>query len=770
MLVANGCGRFVVVGGEGSGNGFTATANGFRPQLGYHSTLVRDPEDSSKFDFFTKARVRYHFERELAVPGEVYTLRFIEEPNGNRLTLDYLAGDANPRTLDSVTDSSGRALLFEYRKIFHADRIVRVTGRNSINDGTLLGLQIVYDYDDVGNLVTATRTSPDPGAGLGDERVERYTYSSSRLEDRHNLLTYTDPNGNTTTYAYYDAADSIAGVETFGLGAENFAGKKHEIVRAIQEPEGVTTRFGYDFLTKTRTVTDPRSEDPQDPAPPPPTRYVLNDYGATVRIEAPLGKTTVMQWCTDAPHPACPDPEGRPGRDALMISMTDAEGRTHQYEYADGRGNLTKETIRFSASKAPVTTADGVTPVAEVTTVTAYDPTFSRAVSKTDAESRTTVFLVDADYPGRPTFCPDGSPGRSTGNLLGIRDAAGNVTCYAYAANGDLTHVTDPRNFVTALTTYDPYGNAEQIVDPVGNVTTKSFDERSREVEMRDTFRHHTRFAYDGLDRPIREERLDDLGYGGAPQIVERRHRAGGELVRETDGLGQVTTYTYDGMNRLRRRRDEGVRQSDGTVAALETTLAYDRSGNQTGVTDPRGVTRTHAYDALGRRVETRVAGPFGASQVESSSTYDLAGNRVTETDLHGHRTTLVYDGLYRVVATELPFTHAFIELPAAGAARIRTAYDRVGNKVLETDANGHPMTFAYDAISRMIRKTDANGNIVAYTYDAAGNLTSESNLTTGLVNEFLEFDGRNRVTRKRQTVRLGAVGSATAVYATTIE
>ena len=134
-LTRDTCGRLVVVGGEGSGNAFTFDGTAFRPQIGYHSTLVQDPSDSAQFDFYTKGHVRHHFVRDIRIAGEVYALQFIEEPNGNRITLEYLSGDGDSRTLDRVTDSSGRSLVIEYSKIFHAQRIVRISGRNSLTGG-----------------------------------------------------------------------------------------------------------------------------------------------------------------------------------------------------------------------------------------------------------------------------------------------------------------------------------------------------------------------------------------------------------------------------------------------------------------------------------------------------------------------------------------------------------------------------------------------------------------------------------------------------------
>jgi RHS repeat-associated protein len=753
-LVQDSCGRFVVIGGEGTGNAFAFDGTAFRPQIGYHSTLIRDPQDSGKFDFYTKARVRYHFEREPMIPGEVYTLRFIEEPNGNRITLDYVGGDGDPTTLDAVTDSSGRSLVFEYQQIGQfavgpRKRLVKLRGRNALTGGNLLGLEITYEYDTFGNLIKVTRKSPDPGAALNDERVQIYAYETSNPLDRHNLRFYTDPNGNTTEYVYYAATDQIPGIFAFGLRPE-------EVIKSIRQPESVITNLTYDFPNRTRTVSDPRS--PQEPIPP--TIYTVNNYGATVKIEAPLGKTTVMEWCTDAPSPACPDQSGNPGRDILMISKVDAEGRTELYEYGDRLGNRTRETILFTGNKAPVTLKDGITPVPQVSTGFSYEPTFSKMTSKTDAEGNTTVFLIDATYLGKPNFCPDPSPNRDTGNLLGIRDAEGNVTCYSYAPNGDLVSITDPRGFMTSYTQYDVYGNREKIQDPVGNVTTNVFDERSRLSDTFDTFTHHARFAYDGLDRKIQEERLDDLGAQGTPQVMAYRYKANGEPDRVMDGLGHSTRYFYDGLNRNIEKREENILQADGSTIVLSSIYAYDQQSNMRTETDPRAVSRIHTYDALNRRTHTKVQGPYTPDEVILVNTYDLVGNKLSQTDLHGHTTTHHYDGLYRIVETDLPFPNAII----------RTAFDRMGNKVLETDANGQPMRYVYDNIYRLTQKTDAVGNSLTYFYDPASNKVREQSLSSGLLTEYLEYDGLNRPRRVRQSVPLGGPGLTTAVYETHFE
>ena len=310
-LVKDNCGRYVVVGGEGSGNAFTnphqdagkaalfasptftvgEDALFYDPQIGYHSTLIRDGENANRFDFFTPAHIRYHFERENDLKGEVYTLRFIEDSNGNRVTLDYKTGDTDATTLDRVTNASGYTVDFTYRRVANEARIVKLLADVGDPD---LGITVEYGYDTLGNLTAVTRTTPYADFALNDARVNRYTYTTDNPEDPYNLNSVTDPDGAVTEYVYYAPTDPMAGY----IG--DFQVAKHEFVKEIRQPEGVTTRFVYTIsmnpaVPNQRAVSDPR---PGVPA----TVYTLNSYGAAVRVDAPLGHTTQTIWCLSLIH------------------------------------------------------------------------------------------------------------------------------------------------------------------------------------------------------------------------------------------------------------------------------------------------------------------------------------------------------------------------------------------------------------------------------------------------------------------------------------
>src|SRR6202795_3113835 len=73
-------------------------------------------------------------------------------------------------------------------------------------------------------------------------------------------------------------------------------------------------------------------------------------------------------------------------------------------------------------------------------------------------------------------------------------------------------------------------------------------------------------------------------------------------------------------------------------------------------------------------------------------------------------------------------------------------AYDVVGNKNAETDANGNPTAFMYNARNRLTTRTDPFGNTVTRTYDAVGNRLTEQD-PRGHTTTFV-YDARHRLIR----------------------
>ena len=71
-----------------------------------------------------------------------------------------------------------------------------------------------------------------------------------------------------------------------------------------------------------------------------------------------------------------------------------------------------------------------------------------------------------------------------------------------------------------------------------------------------------------------------------------------------------------------------------------------------------------------------------------------LAALRTLDVPTKGGRTTsYVYDSRNRLIQVDPPLV-----------GDIQYSYDKVGNKLSETDENGHTRTFEYDALNRLKR------------------------------------------------------------------
>ena len=680
-LIITGCG-YTIRGGDGTGQRFIKNGNEFIPQKGYHTTLVENPDGS--YDFYTKGRVRYHYMDDLVLEnnplyGGALSLDYIEDTNGNRINVGY----DNERKITEVREvfadeTEGRSLGFQYNTVLGEPRVVRITGP--------MGLEIIYTYDALANLVSVTRA----------ERIQGYEYSVTSTLDRHNLTAYTDPNQNRTEYEYYTEADEFPGETPDPLSVGKYEWIK-EVREAAGEPEQATTSFIYDLTEITTTgrfithVTDPRSNT---------TIYRLNQNGSPLEIEEPGGILTTMEWSS---------------HDIYKTKENDAENRITRFEY-DDRANLTKEIIE-------------TTEFGEVITEFDYDPVFNKITYKKDAEGRETVFEIDP----------------ANGNLLSITDAEQNVTRFDYDPdNGDLEHQWDARGHRTRFD-YDENGNPTYIEDALGNHTYHIYDERSRKISTEDSFGRTSEWIYDALDRIHIQRRFDDKG-SSATEEITTTYFPNGEVQTQTNGLALVTMNVLDGLNRVREQRQSG----GDLDAELITLTDYDGNGNVEQLTDRRNVVTDNDYDELNRLIRVTVTGSYGDPQVVSEVGYDDVGNKRYEIDVRGNRTDFVYDELYRVRERKLPtdpashvetFTYDLVgnkmtQSDANGKVTV-FEYDGLNRMTLKTDPEQNQIRFGYDELGNLTEEEDlTRGLSTAATFDPLNRLLSRT-VTASAPNAF---------------------------------
>ncbi len=742
-VIVTPCGDVVVMGGEGSGMRFIDDGHGgLRPLRGYHGTLTASTGDQS-FDFYTKSGNHYHYGN---FGNNAWHLSWIEDPNGNRTTLDYetgadAGGDKEPRVA-AVRDSAGRTLRFHYQlaafAFWKGEVITSVEAPGSIVE--------TFEYDTYGNLSRVAR-EPEPGsaAGAPPSRAEHYDYAlppAHRIEDRHVLLaTHDELTGGTTSDEIGFAA----------VGLQGDIQVKRTYVSQITDPEGGQTHFEFDpslgdsaTTTMTVKVTDPRNKI---------TTYTLNRYGSPLSVEDPEHHVTLSEWTPD---------------DVLVTSRTDANGVRTDYTY-DANGNLLTESVPAGGSSVYTVETAYWPP-------TTFDPPYikDRVQTRKDRNGVVTHFDYDAH-----------------GNLIDqkviVRDvdsASATLTvAHTYLANGDRATTTDARGSTSDFS-YDAYGNVAQITDALHNVLQVDYDVRSRPIRRLDALGREILFDYDALDRLIRKVLPKVDGESAAPvettvfddatrtatftdaagHTLQTTYDREGRPVTVVDGVGGVKTLQYD----LAGSKVLETTFADAATPRQDTTFDYTDADRLLRRTEPRGkiveydydgvgnvVKETvrdggdpgfglrvsqHVYDGLNRRIRTTRL--FEGGTVVMNATYD-GENKIRDDDPLGRTTFYRHDELNRLIETTEP------EWQLGKAKTTQLLYDGNGNAVEERRLNEPANQIRrneYDALNRLSKKTDATGASWVFEYDAVGNRTRE--VDPRLDATTFDYDARNRLVR----------------------
>jgi RHS repeat-associated protein len=359
----------------------------------------------------------------------------------------------------------------------------------------------------------------------------------------------------------------------------------------------------------------------------------------------------------------------------------------------DSAGGVTSYTYDSAGYLATITDADGHVAVDNV-----YDDSSGRVTSQTNARGSTTSFSWDPNSQICTYVTGNGGQRQDvySGNVLTERiDALGDVTAYAYDANGDKTAITDPDGNTT-LMSYDAIGNmtTRTAPAPVSATETWTYDGMNDVTTHTDPDGNVTSYSYDSRGNLTQTSLPDGSTISATFSLTT------GEVTSDTDPRGKTTTYVYDGSGQLTSSTDP---------AGNATTYGYDSAGRPTTRTDPSGKTTTTAYDALDR--VTSVTDPAGHS---TTYTYDAYGNKTAVSDGKGNKTRYTYDA-----------DNELTKVTAADGSVTTYTYDADGNKTSVTNGDGNTTTYGYDAADRLKTSTNPLGNVTSYGYDAAGNRTT---------------------------------------------
>jgi RHS repeat-associated protein len=477
-----------------------------------------------------------------------------------------------------------------------------------------------------------------------------------------------------------------------------------------------------------------------------------------------------------------------PGGRALTLTYTgsrvtqvsDTAGRSMSFEYGDGQGNLTAATdvgggvtrFTYDAQHRLLTMLDPEQAAsANPVPVTNHYASDGRIDWQTDQLARKTSFA----YGVNSTF---------------VTDPAGNVTGYWFE-NGVAAIVTVGYGSADAATTRYTYDletlAPTRVVDPMGNATIFTYDDRGNRLTSTDPLERTASWTYNSSNDVTTatdpEQVTTTFTYNAAGNLEssstplagssplqhsvvtytygDPAHPADvtkvtdpngkqwhaeydsyGNLVASVDPLGNRTTFSYDLAGRRSTRVSPRGNKPGGNAADFTTTWGYNAFGDVLSVDDAlnhRLVTRT--YDK-NRRLKTTM----DAQGNTTTNSYDLVGQLRTISRPGGSTVQFEYNALGH-------------QIRALNGASVPTVYGHANPAyphlvTSTTDGSNRVTTFGFDRAGRNIWKQTPNGNCAAtpksgcttYSYDAAGQLAAlaySDGVTPNVTNITYDDNGR---------------------------
>ena len=456
----------------------------------------------------------------------------------------------------------------------------------------------------------------------------------------------------------------------------------------------------------------------------------------TVTVAGPGGSQRVFTPSTQAPGTYSDQPGDHGTLDPLLggaFTLAESDGTTTaflphgQINYVqDTNGN--RITAGYDASGNLISLA--------ASSGQHLDFTYNAAgllAGVTDSDGRVNAYtydsnhqLIEVDSPhGRTLYGYNNGSGAATEHALtSIQFPDGTHRFYTFDSQGRLASTSRDGNAEAVTFSYDQPGEVT-VTDANGNSGRLFFDARGLLVKTADPLGNLTSFSFDN--------NLNLTGVtDAADQIQSFAYDKFGNLTSATDQLHNTTSFTYGPLNRLTSVTDANGNKTgyayDPSGNLLTTTyvdnsqehVTYDPLGDATSFTNRRGQGIGYTYNVAGQVTQQRFA-----DGTHDDYTYDAHGNLTSVADPTG-QTSFAYDSADRLTEVDYPPSAGSGQ---AGAMFLKFTYDSGGRRIKMVDQTGFAVKYAYDAAGRLHQLTDAGGNsIVIYTYDAAGNLSRKDN------------------------------------------
>ncbi len=671
-------------------------------------------------------------------------LKRIEDRVGNAITFEYAGG-----LLTRILDTYNRPITFAYEcqtAAFDDCEPTEECGRvrpcttmgathcfiTGVTDFT--GREISLEYyapGDMGGTAgqMATVRAPEVvGTSTGNDfagptrKTTIYTYDSTQrsLQLKNNLLTVTDPKGQTyLTTTYAATADENDPLFNRVVAQQYGPGTYHFHYEEINEP------FGPETASLLCIVNDRRGV----------VREVrMNARGNPV-------SDRVYTGFADPDFPTTPTTNRptnplRPGDPAFFETLATFDGDGKPLVVTNPRGNFNSRTYNGSATERhgednPTVVVANVGPVGgpvpELTSVWSYESNHQLPKTLTDPRGHTATLYYDYEEAALGDLNGDGITTDDRGLLvrvdyppvtLGLAASGGSqqiAETFRYNSFGQHTHDLDGEGHVIAYEYYpenDPDGDGLEFI-PGGDPMTGGY-----------------------LRRVI-------LDPGGLNLTTSYTYDPVGNLTSVTNARGHTTTYEINQINQVVRISSPAMNLfPDDSGAVYEQAFIYDANDNVTeiwtehdnslndeiantpGFSQSAFFEKRMAYDLLDNVVsETVEVGNHPAfldQSLETQYEYDPSDNPSLIRHPNGDEDAIVYD------ERELVFRTILGDADAVVPKSIRQFdYDLNGNLAKRTNPNpANVVNLAYDGFDRVVsQEIVGSSTLVTVQYDDNSNM-----------------------------------------------
>ena len=587
----------------------------------------------------------------------------------------YVSGIAG--LIRATTDPEGNVTEYDYYKDGYGKGLVK---SKTLKDGNTIVSTVTYEYN-AQLQVSKETTSYDLSQNLYS--VKEYEY------DKFNNVTVTRDYGTGSTPATTIAEYDLLSRKTAEYAPNYSADKSH----------GSLTIYYPDGNKKSETDAEGNI-----------TSYVYDAYGQVIKKTNPDGTMNLTAY------------DGLQREKATYF--LGSENGTKQI--------LTKTSYEFAGYNFDIYSALDASASHSCkglkTTKTTYITENKQVISEmlTDIKEHTIYEKTNGETKRTSAYYANGQLARQT-------DALGNITKYEYGYLNKVTKTYTPFN--TKSDGSVNYSVTENQYDKNGNVTLAK---QTVQKQDSDTVKYSVTENQYNAQGLLTQVTLSDGTSNGEKNITKYFYNNAGIQTKMYTGLNSTndfdymtTNYEYDAWGHLVRTTDSTGYNSGATT--------YDLNGNALTVTDANGNVTTNTYDALNRVLTANTVCSDTSKNVSKSYVYDNMG-RVRSKTVNEVQTSYQYDILGRVYQelSEKSFKGYFYEGISQYAKEQLVG---INHQTMYSSTQ-----YEYDAEMR-IAQVKESGNLTAtYTYDANGNKVSET-LANGVVSTY-SYNGCNKVTK----------------------